>query len=275
MNRIFGSWAIGALMLGMTSSAAFGQHVHSVPHTTTHYDTVRHGGHYHNVPHTTTHFDNVVHYGPDYIPHTTTHVDAVRHNGHVDYIPHTTTHLHPTYPGSGVLLNSGERIISSTPVIPSSPMVITQPPPATLSSSSIAVPGQSTVRVLKPNAMPYTGRGVKIMMPAELNASVNYLIDGARDGEIRSGEEQLLREKGSYEIRFSRGETPDGRDLGEAKYSITEGSYRFAVTPKGWDLFREREVDNASLVAPTTNRSPKKNSLPSLPADTPIVSSGN
>jgi len=113
------------------------------------------------------------------------------------------------------------------------------------------------------------------MMPAELNASVNYLIDGARDGEIRSGEEQLLREKGSYEIRFSRGETPDGRDLGEAKYSITEGSYRFAVTPKGWDLFREREVDNASLVAPTTNRSPKKNSSPSLPADTPIVSSGN
>jgi len=146
MNRIFGSWAIGALMLGMTSSAASGQHVHSVPHTTTHYDTVRHGGHYHNVPHTTTHFDNVVHYGPDYIPHTTTHVDAVRHNGHVDYVPHTTTHLHPTYPGSGVLLNPGERIISSTPVIPSSPMVITQPPPATLSSSSIAVPGQSRWR---------------------------------------------------------------------------------------------------------------------------------
>jgi hypothetical protein len=123
--------------------------------------------------------------------------------------------------------------------------------------------------------MPYTGRGVKISMPAELNASVNYLIDGARDSEIRPGEEQVLREKGSYEIRFSRGQTPDGRDLGEAEYSITEGSYRFAVTPKGWDLFRERDVDNPALQGPAVNRAPKMNSLPSLPADTPFVSSAN
>lgn len=274
--------AIGLfLVLGvfsLTCGSASAQHVHSVPHTTTHNDTYRHGSHYHNVPHTTTHYDNVLHYGPDYVPHTTTHVDAVRHAGHVDYVPHTTTHLHQTYPGSGVFLNPGERIISSTPVISSGSVisstpvisssgVVTQPPPATLSSSTIN--SSSTVRVLKPNMVPYTGRGVKIMMPREIDASVNYLIDGSQDGEIRSGEEQMLKQKGSYEIRFSRGETPEGRDLGEARYTITEGSYRFGVTEKGWDLFREKELDAASMVAPSLNRSPRKNALPSLPVAEP------
>lgn len=76
-------------------------------------------------------------------------------------------------------------------------------------------------------------------MPSNIDASVNNLVDEVREGEIRSGQEQLLKEKGIFEIRFSRGETADGRDLGEAKYSITEGKYRFAMTEKGWDLFRE------------------------------------
>lgn len=280
MKRAFGLF-LGLGVLSLTCGVASAQHVHSVPHTTTHYDTVRHGNHFHNVPHTTTHHDNVVHYGTDYIPHTTTHIDAVRHRGHIDYVPHTTTHLHPVYPGSGVLLNPGERIISSTPVVSSGAVisttpvisssgVITQPPPATLSATSPAFIG-STVRSLKPNAIPYTGRGVKILMPREIDASVNYLLDGVQDGEIRSGEEQMLKQKGTYEIRFSRGETADGRDLGEARYTITEGSYRFAVTEKGWDLFREKEVDPAALVAPSLNRTPKKNALPAIPVGEPIA----
>lgn len=124
--------------------------------------------------------------------------------------------------------------------------------------------------MLKPNVIPYTGSGVKILMPSNIDASVNYLIDGIQDGEIRSGEEQMLRRKGSYEIRFSRGETPDGRDLGEALYTITEGNYRFAVTEQGWDLLRERDADAESLIAPSLNRSPKKNLLPSIPVDASV-----
>ncbi len=278
MKRAIGLF-VGFGFMSLSGGFVMAQHVHSVPHTTTHYDSVRHGVHYHNVPHTTTHYDSFVHYGPDYVPHTTTHVDAVRHRGHTDYVPHATTHLHPTYFGAGVLLNPGERIISSTPdisspsIVSSTPVissgVVTQPPPSTLSVNSIS--SGTTVRSLKPNSIPYTGRGVKILMPRELDASVSYLIDGVQDGEIRSGEEQMLKQKGTYEIRFSRGETPDGKDLGEAKYSITEGSYRFAVTEKGWDLFRDREVDTAEMAVPTLNRSPKKNSLPAIPTGDTVL----
>jgi hypothetical protein len=274
MMKKFLGILVGSALVCVAPSVGFAQHVHSVPHATTHHHNVGHGGHVHHVPHSTMHYDNHVHYGSHYYPHVTSHVDAVRHYGQIDYVPHTTTHLHTTYPNSGVILNPGERIISSSPVISSGPTVVTQPPPVTLASSIVAS-SPTTVRALKPNMLPYTGRGVKIFMPTTIDASVNYLIDGSRDGEIRSGEEQLLNEKASYEIRFSRGETPDGRDLGEARYSITEGVYRFAVMPKGWDLFREKEVDEAALVAPTLNRSPKKNTLPTLPADTPIISSGN
>ena len=93
-------------------------HFHSVPHTTTHTDFVRHGNHIDAIPHTTTHVDRVPHttirlrsslypqqyYGRQnnsrqsvarqiYVPHTTTHLDRVRHGNHSHVVPHTTTHF--------------------------------------------------------------------------------------------------------------------------------------------------------------------------------------
>ena len=117
--------------------------------------------------------------------------------------------------------------------------------------------------------MPYKGRGVKIILPRDVGGSVSYLVDGLQSAEIQAGQEQLLSKKGSYEIRFSRGENDEGRDFGNARYTLTEGTYRFAVTANGWDLYRERDADPASEAPQLPPNTIKKNSLP--PAALPSV----
>lgn len=233
---------------GLLGGIAQAQHVHTVPHTTTHVDTVRHGNHLHSVPHTTTHLDNRVHYGPDYIPHTTTHDDRTYHNGHVDLTPHTTTHLlrtYPTYPrGMNDSFSPGYSVSPGYTVV------------------SPAVSNSVNVTSLKPNSLPYNGRGVKIILPADVGGVVSYLIDGVQESEIKSGQEQLLARKGSYEVRFSRGEDEAGRDFGIARYTVTEGTYRFVVNENGWDLQRDRD-SGTKMVAPQVTPPLKKNSLPS------------
>ncbi len=277
MRRFIVSWFVCLAVVAFTGGSLCAQHYHAVPHTTTHYDTMQHGDHFHSVPHTTTHFDHVPHYGPDYVPHTSTHYHANWHNGHIDYLPHTTTHLHPTYPGSGYLgsgyaspgyLGSGTIMNPGGIIASSTPTIITQAPPATLPSSIASSSSPQTYQTLKPNTVPYTGQGVRILMPREINATVNYLVDDKQVGQIRTGEEQLLSGRDKYEIRFSRGASADGRDLGIARYSLTEGTYRFAVTEKGWDLFRERDTEQAPVLAPALNQLPKANTLPAVPAPT-------
>ena len=92
---------------------------------------------------------------------------------------------------------------------------------------------------LPPNRLPYFGPGVVVRLPSDLAGEVNYVVDGAEHLVIHPGEEQLLDGKGSYNVRFSRGVTEDGREYGEGNYTITEGVYRFAVTDRGWELYRE------------------------------------
>jgi hypothetical protein len=83
---------------------------------------------------------------------------------------------------------------------------------------------------------------VLIRLPVELRGEVNYLVDDVEHLVVHAGEDQLLRLKGSYEVRFSRGVSEDGRSHGEARYTVTEGVYRFDVSAKGWELYREGEA---------------------------------
>lgn len=217
---------------------AFAQgHYHSVPHTTTHYDMVRHGNHYHRVPHTTTHYDHVYHNGPDYYP------------------------TYPSYPNYSSSYPS-QVIVPSSPVINSSPSVVYSAPSiSTPSTSAPSVSSSSTNVALKPNLLPYNGPGVKIRLPKELGGEVSYILDKSIPGEIRAGMEQHLTKKKSFEIRFSRGVNSEGVDLGEARYTISEGLYAFAITDKGWDLFRQPDAPSAK--DPTATEPPlKANKLP-------------
>lgn len=92
------------------------------------------------------------------------------------------------------------------------------------------------------NRLPYNGPGVLIRLPRTIPGEVNYLVDDSEHLIVQSGENQLLRLKGSYEVRFSRGVTSEGRSYGEARYTITEGVYRFDVSANGWELYREGEA---------------------------------
>ncbi len=288
MRRLFSFLALAALN-ALGNSVSYAQHVHQVPHTTTHIDSVRHGNHYHNVPHTTTHYDSVVHqnvpHGHDAAGHLTDsyghHINGdgyhtgsigVYENGSTsfssnsgNYRQSSVVYSTPTAVIGGPPLMSGERIFSSTPVITQSTPIVTQ------SSQMLAQP--TIVRSLKPNLIPYRGRGVTIVMSKEFDAEVNYLIDNIQDAIIRAGEEQRLSSKGAFEIKFSRGESSEGQDFGQAHYQLTEGVYRFAVTEKGWDLQRQADIDPESAATPVINKVPRKNVLPSPKAEmlsTPI-----
>ena len=92
------------------------------------------------------------------------------------------------------------------------------------------------------NKLPYNGPGVLVRLPRTIPGEVNYLVDDSEHLIVHSGEDQLLRLKGSYEVRFSRGVTSEGRSYGEARYTITEGVYRFDVSANGWELYREGEA---------------------------------
>jgi len=131
------------------------------------------------------------------------------------------------------------RALRSDSVNPSNPI-------SSLNASPVVA-----ASALVPNRLPYTGSGIVIRLPADLNAEVNYLVDDVEPILIHSGEEHRLRLKGKYVIRFSRGVTEDQRSLGEAHYSLNEGVYEFVLTEKGWDLLRELE-GGAIKSAPTS-----------------------
>lgn len=112
------------------------------------------------------------------------------------------------------------------------------------------------------NTLPYTGPGVTITLEQAEGGAVAYTLDGRETATIQAGQEQTLASKGSYEIRFSRGRMQDGRDFGQARYTITEGRYHFKVTDRGWELFRDKEQPNLVTTQPASPSGIRTNVLP-------------
>jgi hypothetical protein len=157
----------------------------------------------------------------------------------------------------------GERIISSSPVITSERVISSSP---TVSSERVV-----SSPAVKENSLPYKGPGVTIRLTKETGGNVAYLIDGVEEATIDAGQEQTLTKKGKYEIRFSRGRSPEGKDFGTARYTISEGTYGFEVTEKGWELLREKDSAPTASVSPSpsglkTNALPPKSVASSVPA---------
>jgi len=181
-------------------------------------------------------------YHPNY--NSNTHLHKVWVGDHWEYVPHTVPNgnvVYPSYPSNNV-------VYPSTTVVNTTPTVVS-------------------------NALPYKGPGVTIALEEEVGGTVNYVIDGKESATIQAGQQQTLTAKGKYEIRFSRGKSEEGRDFGQARYTITEGNYHFTVTDKGWELLRDKEQPNlvttqAQAASPSgikTNALPPKNALPTAP----------
>lgn len=124
------------------------------------------------------------------------------------------------------------------------------------------------------NSLPYTGSGVTIRMPSQLQGEVQFLIDNSQRLVVHSGEQQQLRSKPQYEVRFSRGVQKNGQSFGEARYTLTEGTYRFDTSDKGWELYRETD---ASKFAAPKNLAPVKPELAKseAPKSGPIAAKPN
>jgi len=157
---------------------------------------------------------------------------------------------------------TNERVISSSPVITNERVISSSP---TVSSERV-----TSSKSVKENSLPYKGPGVNIRLTTDTGGSVAYIIDGVEEGSIEAGQEQTLTKKGKYEIRFSRGRSPEGTDFGQARYTISEGNYVFEVTEKGWDLLRDKNSQPTASTTPSqsgikTNALPSKAAAPSAP----------
>ncbi|MFM9058098.1 MAG: hypothetical protein ACKOSQ_03035 [Planctomycetaceae bacterium] len=151
-----------------------------------------------------------------------------------------------------------------------------KPYPSNYYPSNSYVPAYPSQQVVSPavvqNSLPYRGPGVTIVLEAEEGGSVTYVIDGRESATIQAGQEQKLPTKGKYEVRFSRGRSDAGIDFGQARYTITEGSYHFKATDKGWELFRDKEQPSVVTTQSVSPSGIKTNTLPSKPQ--PVKSAG-
>jgi len=297
MARSLIAFAVFALSLEVFHEASYGQNFwEERTHNHTQYNHGGHSGHAnHNgwTPNGTTHHEgNVIHNGH------VDHIDHVHHNGHIDHVvTHGGATVYNSYPtnnssnvgtsnrvqyervwnGTGwerVPVSSLSNVrVSSTPVaetvIQSSP-VISSSPSSSIVSSNVQ---SSTSIAAKTNSLPYKGPGVNIELSEDVGGEVSYVIDGVEEATIRAGEEQALSKKGKYEVRFSRGVSPDGKDFGQARYTIWEGNYSFRVTDKGWELVRVKESASTEPTATSSPSGLKTNSLPSKASKEPATTS--
>ena len=83
-----------------------------------------------------------------------------------------------------------------------------------------------------PGAAAATGP-VKLSNPKENSVALNYTLNG-RSYSIQPGYSQALGAGSVWEIQFDR-----GGSFGQARYTLSSGTYRFKATDKGWDLYRK------------------------------------
>jgi hypothetical protein len=71
-----------------------------------------------------------------------------------------------------------------------------------------------------------------LINPADSGGEIHYLLD-ANVHTLRPGQSQDLPGERRWQIHFHR-----GASFGDALYSVSGGTYKFHVTPRGWELSR-------------------------------------
>ena len=272
-----------SLLVGTTPASAQVHHEGRVIHNghVDRVDHVHHNGHVDRIiTHEPTNNGRIHHEGTVIHNGHVDRIDHVHHNGHVDrIITHDNSgvsrnsgpsYASPSYPSGTIIGADGvryERVWNGTgwDRIPVSASTVVQPTPVVVSTpSSLALKSSGPLETVtsKKNVMPYKGPGVTIALPQDSGGEVVYFIDGNEEAVIRAGEEQKLSKKGTYEVKFHRGMSDEGKDMGHARYTIKEGNYEFEVTEKGWDLMRISAVTSgpakASPSGLTTNVLPSR-----------------
>ena len=87
---------------------------------------------------------------------------------------------------------------------------------------------------------------IVLLNPKSNAASVGYVLGGSYSYDMNPGEEQELKPTSTgWVVSFDR-----GGSYGTARYTVTDGTYQFVLTDKGWDLVRKQykvTIDNTNL----------------------------
>jgi hypothetical protein len=128
------------------------------------------------------------------------------------------------------LVNSGSRGNEAT----------SDPDKASVTSGKDAVGGGPEPGT---GEVPEGGPRLVLVNPKDSGGPVNYLLDG-KPSTSEPGTSQTLGGQPSWLVEFDRGEVS-----GQARYTLTEGTYTFTVTEKGWELYSttfDVTLDNSS-----------------------------
>jgi hypothetical protein len=86
--------------------------------------------------------------------------------------------------------------------------------------------------------------GVVLLNPTRNSGPVNYTLNDVRC-TMAAGYQQKLPGEREWIIEFDR-----GGSFGTARYSLTPGAYAFAVTERGWEVFRRTDPVAAEAPVP-------------------------
>jgi len=96
------------------------------------------------------------------------------------------------------------------------------------------------------------GLPIKIVSPDDARVTMNYSLN-EYDYSIAPGHSQMLFNDRDWIITFDRGD-----DFGTARYSLSPGTYQFALTKKGWEIYHDADV--SKLMPKSEQRSGEKGS---------------
>jgi len=95
-----------------------------------------------------------------------------------------------------------------------------------------AAPAPAAAANVLPGAAAATGP-IKLSNPKKNSVALNYTLNG-HSYSIQPGHSQALGAGSVWTIQFDR-----GGSFGQARYSLSSGTYTFKATDKGWDLYRK------------------------------------
>jgi hypothetical protein len=100
--------------------------------------------------------------------------------------------------------------------------------------------------VVRPQTVRPSGDGlpIKIINPMDAGAAVHYSLNDY-DYVIEPGQSQTIVNDRPWTISFDR-----GGDFGPARYSMSPGTYTFAATDKGWQVYHDADVSKVQPAAP-------------------------
>lgn len=104
----------------------------------------------------------------------------------------------------------------------------------------VANPNRRIGRTVPRNALPVVTKQITVLNPEANGADVTFLAD-EEVVALKSGYFSKMETRSKLTIEFDR-----GGEFGSARYTLTEGTYRFDVTERGWELFKVKDEPNVA-----------------------------